>query len=191
MLLLCSRATAVENRRRGDRGHFIVSTRSLHVSDDVRPADGPRATRVHPQATDQPPQLSATCSPGRACAGRRDAEVNFRSPEIWSLSANFDQSSNEALTSRHAPRRVGRAPTHTTCVSVDTDTYQGNRAAQVSALVRLEEQLDLARGGGGARDMDHHHERGRLLARELVDRDTPFWVLSPLAGWGTDFTVGP
>src|SRR5215813_14485896 len=55
-------------------------------------------------------------------------------------------------------------------------------------------QLDLARAGGGPRYANRHHARGRLLARErielLLDRDAHFLELSPLAAWGTEFTVG-
>ena len=42
--------------------------------------------------------------------------------------------------------------------------------------------------------MQRHRERGKLLARErielLVDRDTAFLELAPLAAWGTEYTVG-
>jgi acetyl-CoA carboxylase carboxyltransferase component len=72
--------------------------------------------------------------------------------------------------------------------------YRHNRAAQLAALAELDVQLALARAGGGARYVERHHGRGRLLARErielLLDRDTPFLELSALAAWGTDFTVG-
>ena len=72
--------------------------------------------------------------------------------------------------------------------------YQANRAAQLELLAQLDEQLELARAGGGPRYVQRHRDRGRLLARErielLLDRDAPFLELSPLAAWGTDFTVG-
>ena len=49
--------------------------------------------------------------------------------------------------------------------------------------------------GGGEKYVDRHHARGKLLARErielLVDRDSPFLELSPLAGWGTDYPSAP
>ncbi|HEY0807065.1 MAG TPA: carboxyl transferase domain-containing protein, partial [Pseudonocardiaceae bacterium] len=69
-----------------------------------------------------------------------------------------------------------------------------NRAAQLTALAALDEQLELVRAGGGRKYADRHHARGRLLVRErielLLDRDTPFLELSALAAWGTEFTVG-
>jgi acetyl-CoA carboxylase carboxyltransferase component len=42
--------------------------------------------------------------------------------------------------------------------------------------------------------VERHRARGKLLARErvelLIDADSPFLELSPLAGWGSDFPVG-
>jgi acetyl-CoA carboxylase carboxyltransferase component len=74
------------------------------------------------------------------------------------------------------------------------EPYRTNRAASLAVLGQLEEQLDLARAGGGPRYQQRHRERGRLLARErvelLLDRDSAFLELSPLAAWGTGFTVG-
>jgi acetyl-CoA carboxylase carboxyltransferase component len=79
-------------------------------------------------------------------------------------------------------------------VDVTGETYLRNRDAQLAAVAALEEQLDLARAGGGAKYAERHHKRGRLLVRErlelLLDRDTPFLELSALAAWGTQFTVG-
>jgi acetyl-CoA carboxylase carboxyltransferase component len=79
-------------------------------------------------------------------------------------------------------------------VDVTGETYRRNRAAQLAAVAALEEQLDRARAGGGAKYAERHHRRGRLLVRErlelLLDRDTPFLELSALAAWGTEFTVG-
>ncbi len=43
---------------------------------------------------------------------------------------------------------------------------------------------------GGQRYVDRHRKRGKMLVRErieaLVDPDTPFLELSPLAAWGTE-----
>jgi acetyl-CoA carboxylase carboxyltransferase component len=58
----------------------------------------------------------------------------------------------------------------------------------------LGRELEKARGGGGEKYVRRHHERGKLLPRErielLLDRDSAFLELSPLAGWGSDYTVG-
>jgi acyl-CoA carboxylase subunit beta len=79
-------------------------------------------------------------------------------------------------------------------VDTTSETYRDNRAGQLAAIAALNEQLELARAGGGPKYAKRHRDRGRLLARErielLVDRDSPLLELSSLAAWGTDFPVG-
>jgi acetyl-CoA carboxylase carboxyltransferase component len=81
-----------------------------------------------------------------------------------------------------------------TLLDVSAESYATNRKAQLEALVRLEEQLELAIAGGGDRYVQRHRDRGKLPVRErlelLLDPDSPFLELSALAAWGTDFTVG-
>jgi acetyl-CoA carboxylase carboxyltransferase component len=85
-------------------------------------------------------------------------------------------------------------PTLATTVDVTSDVYRANREALVAAVAVVDEQLAVARGGGGERYVERHRQRGKLPARErielLVDRDTAFLELCPLAGWGSQFTVG-
>jgi acyl-CoA carboxylase subunit beta len=75
-----------------------------------------------------------------------------------------------------------------------SEPFTTNRAAVLERLAELDEQLALARAGGGERMLVRHRERGKLLSRErielLLDRDAPFLELSPLAAWGTDYVVG-
>src|ERR1700691_2537970 len=79
-------------------------------------------------------------------------------------------------------------------VDTTSETYRANRIGQLAAIAALNEQLELARAGGGPKYAQRHRDRGRLLARErielLVDRDSPLLELSSLAAWGTDFPVG-
>jgi acyl-CoA carboxylase subunit beta len=69
-----------------------------------------------------------------------------------------------------------------------------NREAMLAKLADLDAEHALAVAGGGEKYVDRHHARGRLLPRErielLVDPGSAFLELSPLAGWGSDFTVG-
>ena len=69
-----------------------------------------------------------------------------------------------------------------------------NREAMLARLAEIDAQLAVARAGGGEAYVARHRARGKLLAREridlLLDRDSPFLELSPLAAWGTPFTVG-
>jgi acetyl-CoA carboxylase carboxyltransferase component len=68
------------------------------------------------------------------------------------------------------------------------------REAMLAKLADLDEQHALAVAGGGERYVERHRARGKLTARErielLVDPGSAFLELSPLAGWGSDFTVG-
>src|SRR4051812_23914816 len=61
-------------------------------------------------------------------------------------------------------------------------------------LAALEGALDEARAGGGEKWVTRHHARGKLLPRErvemLLDQDSPFLELSPVAAWGTEVPVG-
>jgi acetyl-CoA carboxylase carboxyltransferase component len=72
--------------------------------------------------------------------------------------------------------------------------HRANREALLERLAELEAALDRARAGGGEKYVTRHHGRGKLLPRErielLLDRDSPFLELSPVAAYGTDFPVG-
>jgi acyl-CoA carboxylase subunit beta len=69
-----------------------------------------------------------------------------------------------------------------------------NRTAMLDKLADLDAEHAKAVAGGGERSIARHHGRGKLLPRErielLVDEGSAFLELSPLAGWGSDFTVG-
>lgn len=72
--------------------------------------------------------------------------------------------------------------------------YAERRAAMLGKLDEVAGEHDKALAGGGEKYVARHRARGKLLARErielLVDPDTPFLELSPLAGWGSDYAVG-
>src|SRR5437763_12610603 len=97
------------------------------------------------------------------------------------------------MTSSLHPR-VTEGTVLRSALSTASEEYRTNRTASLAVLAQLGEQLDAARAGGGPRYAERHRARGRLLARErlelLLDRDSAFLELSPLAAWGTDFTVG-
>jgi acetyl-CoA carboxylase carboxyltransferase component len=73
-------------------------------------------------------------------------------------------------------------------------TVSANREAMLEKLADLDAQHAVAVAGGGEKYVERHHARGKLTARErielLVDPGSAFLELSPLAGWGSDFTVG-
>ena len=72
--------------------------------------------------------------------------------------------------------------------------FAERRTALLEQLAEVDAQLALARAGGGEKYVERHRQRGKLLARErvelLLDPDSPFLELSPLAAWGTSYTVG-
>ncbi|GAA3023122.1 acyl-CoA carboxylase subunit beta [Streptosporangium longisporum] len=77
---------------------------------------------------------------------------------------------------------------------IPPDEYRARREAMLARLAELDAEHAKAVAGGGPKYVDRHHARGKLLARErielLVDPDSAFLELSPLAGWGSDFSVG-
>ncbi|MBC6449555.1 acyl-CoA carboxylase subunit beta [Actinokineospora xionganensis] len=72
--------------------------------------------------------------------------------------------------------------------------FQANREAMLAKLAELDTEHAKAVAGGGEKYTARHHKRGKMLARErvemLLDPDSPFLELSPLAAWGSDFPVG-
>ncbi|MFJ7206884.1 acyl-CoA carboxylase subunit beta [Streptomyces sp. NPDC098789] len=80
--------------------------------------------------------------------------------------------------------------------SVDTrdPDHLAHRAAALERIEALDTEHAKALAGGGEKYTARHRARGKLLARErielLLDPDTPFLELSPLAAWGSDYPVG-
>jgi acetyl-CoA carboxylase carboxyltransferase component len=80
--------------------------------------------------------------------------------------------------------------------TVDTRAaeFGANREAMLEKLAEIDTEQAKAVAGGGDKYVERHRKRGKLLARErielLLDEDSPFLELSPLAAWGTDYRVG-
>lgn len=81
-----------------------------------------------------------------------------------------------------------------TTVDPSSAEYAAAAEAMAAQLAELEAEHAKALAGGGEKYVRRHHERGKLLPRErielLLDPDSPFLELSPLAAWGTEFPVG-
>jgi acetyl-CoA carboxylase carboxyltransferase component len=64
----------------------------------------------------------------------------------------------------------------------------------LALLAEIERLLAEAAAGGGPQATERLRARGKLGVRErvalLLDQDSPFLELSPLAGYGTNYTVG-
>ena len=79
-------------------------------------------------------------------------------------------------------------------VNEASEAYQANRAALLTQLALHDAELAIHNAGGGEQYVKRHRSRGKMLARErveaMLDQDSPFLELSPLAAWGTDYPVG-
>ncbi|QKW07195.1 acyl-CoA carboxylase subunit beta [Streptomyces sp. NA04227] len=81
-----------------------------------------------------------------------------------------------------------------TALDASAPEYTANREHMLGKLAELHTEQNKALDGGGQKYLDRHRGRGKLLARErielLLDPDTPFLELSPLAAWGSEYAVG-
>jgi len=72
-------------------------------------------------------------------------------------------------------------------IETSSPEFQQNRRHMQGLVERLERTLKQVRQGGGESARQRHEERGKLLPREriahLLDTDSPFLELSPLAAW--------
>ena len=72
--------------------------------------------------------------------------------------------------------------------------YAAAAKAMTDKLAEIDTEHAKALAGGGEKYTERHRKRGKLLARErielLLDPDSPFLELCPLAAWGSDFPVG-
>jgi acyl-CoA carboxylase subunit beta len=79
-------------------------------------------------------------------------------------------------------------------LDIGGEQFTENREAMLRALAGLDAEHAKALAGGGEKAVARHRKRGKLLPRErielLIDPDSPFLELSPLAAWGSDFAVG-
>ncbi len=79
-------------------------------------------------------------------------------------------------------------PVLETRVDPGSAEFQANREHNLALVRTLRQRLALVKRGGGEEAVKRHRERGKLLARERIDRlvdpGTPFLELSPLAAWG-------
>jgi 3-methylcrotonyl-CoA carboxylase beta subunit len=75
-----------------------------------------------------------------------------------------------------------------THIKTGSAEFAANRAQMERLVADLRGRVERARQGGDERSVRRHREQGKLLARErlekLLDPDTPFLELSPLAATG-------
>jgi acetyl-CoA carboxylase carboxyltransferase component len=85
-------------------------------------------------------------------------------------------------------------PVLPTAVDPAAEAFRANREGMLGLLAEIDALLRQASLGGGSRAIERHRGRGKLLIRErvalLLDPDSPFLELSPLAGYQTNYNVG-
>ncbi|MFI1463676.1 acyl-CoA carboxylase subunit beta [Nocardia carnea] len=80
--------------------------------------------------------------------------------------------------------------------TLDTTTAEYTAAAEAmtAKLAEVSAEFEKVVAGGGPEKLARHRKRGKLTARErielLIDEDSPFLELCPLAAWGSEFQVG-
>ncbi len=79
-------------------------------------------------------------------------------------------------------------------LDVDAESFRKNKADMHTTLEQIQALLDEAARGGGAEAMARLASRNKLPIREriaaVLDRDSPFLEISPLAAWRSPFAVG-
>ena len=75
-----------------------------------------------------------------------------------------------------------------TKIRTNSDDFKTNRESMTGLVEKLRSRLEQVKQGGPPRSVERHKKRGKLTARErvegLLDPDTPFLELNPLAAWG-------
>jgi acyl-CoA carboxylase subunit beta len=81
-----------------------------------------------------------------------------------------------------------------TALDTKAPAYTQAAEAMTAKLAEVSAANAQALAGGGPAKLQRHRQRGKLTARErielLIDEDSPFLELCPLAAWGSDFQVG-
>ncbi len=85
-------------------------------------------------------------------------------------------------------------PVLDTKVDTRSEAYQQNRADMLEMLATIEELHEEVAQGGGEEAMNRLRSREKLPIRErishVLDRDSPFLEISPLAAWKSNYNVG-
>ncbi|MDG1411860.1 MAG: carboxyl transferase domain-containing protein [Acidimicrobiales bacterium] len=86
------------------------------------------------------------------------------------------------------------APPLPSSLDTHSEQFARNCADMLEQLHVHDELLDKAAEGGGEKPMARHRSRGKLPIRErianVIDPDTPFLEITPLAGFGSQYALG-
>ena len=74
-----------------------------------------------------------------------------------------------------------------TAIDLSSELFKRNRDRMTALVAELRERTSAARHGGGEKYLQRHREQGKMPVREriggLLDPQSPFLELSPLAAW--------
>jgi acetyl-CoA carboxylase carboxyltransferase component len=86
------------------------------------------------------------------------------------------------------------APPLRSAVDTGSDAFLANRDDMLEQLAVIDELLDQAEAGGGPEAMQRLRSRDKMPIRErignVLDPDSPFLEISPLAAYDSDYTMG-
>ena len=86
------------------------------------------------------------------------------------------------------------APPLRSMVNAHSEQFVKNRDDMLQQIEVIDDLLNQAEAGGGEKSMDRMRSRGKMPVREriahVLDPDSPFLEISPLAGYGSDYAVG-
>lgn len=86
------------------------------------------------------------------------------------------------------------APALRSGLDVNAEQFIQNREDMLEQLAVIDGLLDQAEAGGGEAAMARLRSRGKMPVREriahVLDPDSPFLEISPLAAYGTDYAIG-
>jgi acetyl-CoA carboxylase carboxyltransferase component len=86
------------------------------------------------------------------------------------------------------------APPLVSSVDPSDEHFVRNRADMIEQLTEIDDLLDQAAAGGGTEYLERHRARGKMPIRErianVIDPDSPFLEISPLAAYKSDYTIG-
>lgn len=90
--------------------------------------------------------------------------------------------------------RPALAPPLLSALDDGGEAFERNRTDMLERLSMIDLLLDEAEAGGGPAAMGRMRSRGKLPIRErianVLDADSPFLEISPLAGYGSDYAMG-
>lgn len=86
------------------------------------------------------------------------------------------------------------APPLASTLNTASEQFQKNREDVLEQLAVIDDLLDQAEAGGGQKAMDRMRSRNKLPVRErianVLDPDSPFLEISPLAGYDSEYAMG-